>query len=70
MKQSIIQAAWLVQIGCLLVMGVYTASRPAFRTLAKQVWKSPGFRWSTWVFLGATAVVLSSRLLRTLGLGG
>lgn len=69
MKQSIIQAAWLVQIGCLLVMAVYVASRPGFRTLARQVWKSTGFRWSVWVFLVATAVVLSSRLLRTFGLG-
>jgi hypothetical protein len=69
MKQSIIQAAWLVQIGCLLVMAVYVASRPGFRALLKQVWKATGFRWSVWVFAAATLVVLGERLLRTLGIG-
>lgn len=69
MKQSIIQAAWLVQIGCLLVMAIYTASRPGFRALLKQIWKATGFRWSFWVFIAATAVVLGERLLRTLGIG-
>lgn len=69
MKQSIIQAAWLVQVGCLVVALVYVISRPGFRTLMKQTWKATGFRWCAWVFLFATAVVLSSRLLGTLGVG-
>lgn len=69
MKQSIIQAAWLVQIGCLLVMAVYIASRPGFRALIKQTWKATGFRWCTWVFIAATLVVLADRLLHRFGIG-
>ena len=69
MKQAIVQAAWVVQVCCLIVMVVYALSRPGFRTLAKQVWKAAGFRWALWVFAGATLVVLASRLLATMGIG-
>jgi hypothetical protein len=58
-----------VHIGCLLVMSVYVVSRPGFRALLKQAWKATGFRWSAWVFVAATAVVLGNRLLGTLGIG-
>ena len=52
-----------------MAMALFAVSRPGFRALMKQLWKSTGFRWSCWVFIAATLVVLSSQLLRKMGIG-